>query len=496
MPLLAKRCLEPTWLTHPVYVETFGPEVADVAALANFAPDPEQELLLNLLFAIDSTGKCAAFEACFIGPRQNFKTGLIKQAELGWLFVTKERLIVHSAHELDATAEAFRDLADLIESTPALARRLKPKRGGDRDGIFEGNGKQFIETIDKQRIKYKARTLSGGRALTGNKVVLDEAFALQPSHLGSLLPTLTAVPDPQVIYASSAGKVSSYVLKEIRDRGREVGGRRLLYAEYGDRHAGKGCAAADCDHAKGIKGCALDDVERWAKIMPALGRRTTVEVIRSMRDAMPPEEFAREFMVWWDVEGEGTEPPAIDATTWANLGRPSAKRPARATVMIDVAPNRTDGTIAVAGDGAKGRALVLVQAFSDIGALVPALARLCRKRDIAEVALVPNSQAGALIPQLSNAGIDFHAMTSIESAQACAAMQAAVIEGTVEHVRQIELDAAVANARVKASPDGQVERWARIDSSVSISPLVAASGALFRWQKQATANYDPLDSIL
>ena len=86
--LLARRKVEPTWLSHPAYVETYGPEVADICALAGFAPDEAQQQILDLTFAIGPNGKSAAFEVDLIGPRQNFKTGVILQMELGWLFVT------------------------------------------------------------------------------------------------------------------------------------------------------------------------------------------------------------------------------------------------------------------------------------------------------------------------------------------------------------------------------------------------------------------------
>ena len=119
--------------------------------------DPEQELLLDLIFAIRPDGRSAAFEVDIVGPRQNFKTGTILMAELGWLFVTEQKLIVHSAHELDTTAEAFRDLAAMIERTPSMARRLAPNRG-ERPGISEGNGRWAIELRTGQRMKYKART--------------------------------------------------------------------------------------------------------------------------------------------------------------------------------------------------------------------------------------------------------------------------------------------------------------------------------------------------
>ena len=45
--------LEPAWRWCPEYTLTYGPIVADLAALAGFAPDPEQEDALNEIFAID-----------------------------------------------------------------------------------------------------------------------------------------------------------------------------------------------------------------------------------------------------------------------------------------------------------------------------------------------------------------------------------------------------------------------------------------------------------
>ncbi|MGH8523425.1 MAG: hypothetical protein ACREXY_04195 [Gammaproteobacteria bacterium] len=490
VPLLAKRLLEPTWLSHPVYVQTLGPEVADVAALAGLAPDPEQQLLLDLTFALGADGKSAAFEIDVVAARQNLKTAFILQAELGWLFVTEERLIVHSAHELSTTEEAFIDLASLIEGTSSLSKRLAPTRG-TRPGISEGNGRWGIKLATGARAKYKARLKDGGRGLTGNKVVLDEAFALTPSHMGALLPTLAAVPDPQVIKASSAGKVGSLVLKEARDRGRAGTSPRQVYVEWGDLSPG-GCSAGDrCNHEKTIPGCALDDESRWERIMPALHRRVTLETIRAMRQSMPPEEFAREFMVWWDVEDDAP-PPIFDLAEWARLARPSAKQPARAGVVVEVAPNRKTASIGVAADGKKGRTLVLTRTGEGTSWVVPTLEKMIGKRDIVEVALRPGSQAGVLIPALIAAGIEFESISATEAGQACAGFQSAVVNKTVEHVGQSELDAAVANARTRFSGDAEV--FDQRDRSIDITPVVAAAEAAFRWAKR-DVEYDVLDSI-
>lgn len=488
----------PQWFTGPSLegAFTYGPEVMDVCCATGRTPDPEQEMMLDYLFAVDPvTGRSLAFEFDLIAARQQIKTGFILFAELGWLYVTEQRLIVHSAHELDTTAEAFRDLADMIEDTPSLSKHLMPTRG-ERPGIRQGNGTWSIELASKQRVKYKARTRSGARGLSGDKVVLDEGFALEPSHMGSILPTLTARPDPQVIVASSAGKVDSHVLIEKRDRGRKPpGSPRTVYIEWGDLLAGKGCRSEQCSHHQSEVGCALDDESRWFQFMTALGGRVQLDTIRAMRQALPPLEFAREFMVWWDIDADAEHvPSAVDLDEWRDLTRADAKQPKSACIVLDVTPDRRSASIGVAGPGSKdGRTLIITKTKPGSAWVVPALEKIRAKRDIYEVALHPGSQAGILIPALIQADIEYELLTSTELGQACAAFQVAVSEGSIEHAGQPELNAAVGNAITRRTSSGEVELWDRRDSAIDISPLIAGSTAAYRWAKQG--EYQTEDSI-
>ena len=498
--LLAKRRVDPTWLSHPYWdrdaaelvVETFGPEVSELCAEAGYAPDPEQELILDLLFALGPDGKSAVYEADIIGPRQNFKTAVIKQAEIGWLYVTEERLVVHSAHELSTTEEAFIDLRELIENCPRLSKRLDVTKGKN-PGISEGNGRWAIHLVDpdgrKQRIKYKARTKGGGRGLTGNKVVLDEGFALEPAHLGSLEPTLAAVPDPQILTASSAGRLKSAVLRDKRNRGRAGKSPRQLYIEYGDAEAWKGCLRVDCDHRKDAVGCAADDEERWARIQLALGRRITPETIRAMRQSMPVEEFLYEFMVWWeDPDPDAVDdPPAVDLSRWAKLANPKARKPDEAVVVLDVSPDRKSSTIGIAGAGTDGKTLVLTHSAGGTAWVVPKLKKILAKRKVVEtVHLHPGKAPGVLGKDLTDAGIEFEVLTVQQSGAACGAFQEYVERGEVEHVGQDAFDRAISNARTRNN--GEVDLWDRKDWSIDIGPVVAGSDAAYLWSIRKPAN--------
>jgi hypothetical protein len=220
---LAKRLIEPDVWTcphgrarwRPQKVLTYGPEVADVNADAGFAPDPQQELGLDLIFAVGEDGRPLTFEFCVICCRQNLKTGLFKQTAVGWIVVLEEPDVVWSAHEMSTTRDAQNELADLFRS-PTLERWMLPQKN---EGIYTENGEERLELRDPEtgevhKIWFKARTASGGRGLARGKLILDEAFALQAAMVGSLMPIMLTKPRAQVVYGSSAGKADSEVLRD------------------------------------------------------------------------------------------------------------------------------------------------------------------------------------------------------------------------------------------------------------------------------------------
>jgi hypothetical protein len=480
---LSALLVEPAFHTAPGYARTLGPEVADLARLAGFGPDPEQELALDDLFALDANGRAAAFEFAVICARQNLKTGLFKQATLGWLFITDQRLVVWSAHEFSTSQEAFRDMTELIEGCPQLSRRVRR--------IYRGNGEESIELVDNRRLIFKARTKGGGRGLTGDKVVLDEAFALQPIHMGALLPTLTARPDPQVVYGSSAGLVDSAVLRGVRDRGRPGTSPRLAYMEWGTEPGG--CVEPECSHLPGVvTGCMLDDVSAWRRANPQLGGRIDVETLEAHRQAMPAHEFAREFLGWWDKPAELD--PVVDMVKWDRLANARAKLlPGRVALSVAVSNDRAWGSIGVAGPAARGRVLLMVRSGRGSGWLVDEVVRLKAKHKPVEIALDPATQAGALIPALEAARVDVTSVGSREMGQACGAFLNAIDEGErFTHTHQAQLDTAVAAAGTRDVGDAQ--RW-DTRSNVDLSPLVAVTIAAQSYAKHALADYQVLDSF-
>jgi hypothetical protein len=469
--------VEPAYRSAPDFARTLGPEVADLASLVGFGPDPEQRLGLDLIFALDGAGKSAAFEFCVVCSRQNMKTGLFKQAALGWLFITDQRLIVWSAHEFRTAQEAFRDMDEMCAAHPSIARLVKQ--------VYTGTGNESIELKSGARLIFKARTRSGGRGLTGDKIVLDEAFALRADHMGALLPTLSVRPDPQVVYGSSAGLSDSDVLRAVRDRGRPGRSPRLAYLEWSSPKGG--CELADrCTHVVGVGGCALDDVDRWFASNPLLGRTRadgtglTLEYVRDEREALPPAEFARERLGWWD-EPDSTA-AAFGAGRWeacAGAGRPDGLALGALSVAVSF-----DLTHAAVGSAARDGGVTFVKPLQHgpgTSWVVERVKALQAAHGV-DVVVDEKGPAAVLIPALEKAAVRLKLAATGDVLDACAGLFDAVQDRAVRHESFPELDAAVAGA-VKRSV-GDRWAWGRKVSTADISTLEAVTLAAW-WAGQS-----------
>lgn len=478
-PSVAVRLVEPAHSQVPTYLETFGPEVADLCSLAGFDPDPEQEMLLDALFAINDRGLSAVYDFCVICCRQNLKTGLLKMAALGWLFITEQRLVVWSAHEFDTTKEAFRDLKELLEGCPTLSKRLA---AGPSNGFFQSAADTHIELASGQRIKFKARTNSGGRGLSGDKVILDEAFALKSSHMGSLQPAISARPDPQLVLASSAGQVDSAVLRAYRDRGRAKASARQAYFEWCAPE--KSCADPECLHLWPVaKGCALDQRDFWLMSNPAMGRRITEETIAAEREGQDAAEFARERLGWWDdPTSAGPFPAGIwqaraDGALDPDTGLAASQIAGIPHIALDVSPDRRSCGLAVAGKRADGKLqmeLVEDEIPISTGNLVKRAAEVVKAHGSPGVWLEPASGAGSLMPALRDAGVEVLEVKGQSVNQACGFVYDGILDGSIVHLGQADLDSAVGGTQKRYQGDSY--RWDR-RGDANISPFMAATFA-------------------
>lgn len=490
MPSVSADLARPDFHTGPAWTSTLGDEVADLCDMVGYGPYPEQRLILDDVFALDGR-RSASFETAVVACRQQMKTGLIKQCALGWLFITDQPLVIWSAHEFGTAQEAFRDMQTIIGGSDILSRRVAR--------ITTSAGNEVIELKSGARLKFKARTSGGGRGLTGSKVILDEAFALKPEHMGALLPTLISVDDPQVLYGSSAGLASSAVLRALRDRGRR-GSDRLAYAEW--MAPRRDCAEVTCSHVVGeVTGCALDDRDLWAQSCPVSFRRDpSLAAIAALRNAMPAEEFMRECMGWWD-EPSGLS--VIPVELWLELADREARIAGQPVFGLDVAPNQSMSAIGVAGMTSTDRPFVEVTGRGDVTDhrpgmewVVPRVVELSRSwPSNFKVTVAAASAAMALVPALESRGITVDVLKGGEVAAACGAFYADAASRSLCHSGQPELTAAVSSAR-RDNDDGESAwRWHRRKSGADITPLYAVTLAKWASQRTGRSKYEDQDMV-
>jgi hypothetical protein len=490
--------VDPAYHVHPEWHVTFGDEVADLAASVGLTPDPEQKLALDMTFGVDRNGRSVAFESAVIAARQNLKTAFLQMCALGWLAITDQQLIVWSSHELDTTKEAHRDLSNLIENYPPLRRRLAP---GRTNGIKSGNNEIIIEfrpsaeCPNGQRIKFKARTQSGGRGLTGDRVVLDEAFGLQPAHMGSLMPTLSARPDPQLVYGSSACRPESAVLRKLVDRGRSLDPivrKRLAYLEFCAPE--DACEDPECTHDNGYPrypGCAMDKREYIIMANPAAGRRITWEYLEGERDSLDPAEFGRERLGWHDKPAI-EDGPLITRDGWMKLRDPNSMPTTRLAFGVYSNKLQTAASIGVAAYRADGKIHVGIipaarggQVGSKAGIdWIPA--RMVELRDSWKPVgwgIDDRSATGSLLPDLTKRGFtvgdepgQIGNATAADVARACGDFYRKFNEDTLRHRGAKPLSDSVTAGKMRDLADAWA--WDRKDIKSDIVQLMAVTLAV------------------
>lgn len=432
-------------------------EAVELAASAGLFVDPWQEAALVDALGETADGKWAAFEVAPIMPRQNGKGVLLEIRELAGLFLFGEELILHSAHEFKTAAEAFRRVLSLVVNTPDLERRVAKVR--------TSHGDEGIELKTGQRLRFVARSTGSGRGFSGDCVILDEAYNLSAKAMSALLPTLSARPNPQLWYTSSAPLAGpeSDVLRRLCKRGRSGESRSLAYIEYS-------CGPD----------AALDDPGSWAQANPAIDFRISREFIARELEALEPEDFARERLGIWSEDDKSHG--VISAKAWGACLDRKSKPTGPLSYAIDVPPDRAWASIAVASTSDRDGAHVeLIDRRPGTAWLVERAGEVQRKWG-GKIAIAKGSPAWSLKEELETAKIDLLPISTEEHSQACGDLFDAVIEQNLRHIDQSELNSAVAGADRRYYGDAWL--WSRKTSLVDISPLVAVTLAHWVAQKR------------
>lgn len=489
----------------PPSAYTLGPEACLLAKRAGLEADLWQADSLDLMMSVRPDGKWACFEFAEWVPRQNGKGAILEIRALAGFLLLGEQLIMWSAHEYKTAIRAFRRMK-------ALFKRLGKQVGGNEnllevDGIrikvINTNGEEGFERLDTNaELKFIARSKGSGRGFTGHVNIIDEAFAYTWEQNEALMPTMRAVPNPQIIYTSTPplSGDSGVVMYHLRQRAEAGGDASLGYRDWG----------LDGDlEPKNLADVDLDDPALWQRTNPAWGHRVTEEATARDRRGMSDEGFAREILGIWPKRAEGST--VIDPAKWAAMldEHSQRDRDTGLALGVDISPLRDSASICVYGLRADGLGHTQIADYRPgTKWLMP---RLIELREALEPLTIAMGRGTFAFLKTALDKADFQLPEDPEEPESgdlavtgaidMAAAAGMVLDGVREQEFRVvpnrHLDVAVAGAKTKAS--GDTIAWTPVKSDVDITPLVAMS--LARWSYIARshlleeADYDLTESV-
>ncbi|MEW2424846.1 terminase family protein [Streptomyces nigra] len=491
----------PRWGTprHPDR-PSLGPKLWKVMAKLGAPPMPWQKYVSDVALEIDpATGRFAHREVGLSVSRQQGKTELTLGAQVHRALAWPRQNIVYAAQTRGMARQRWEDEFWEKISSSDLARLAR---------IRKSNGNEAILWPGKRsRMGITANTEKAGHGPPLDLGFIDEAFAHEDDRLEQAFsPAMLTRAMAQLWWASAGGTTKSVWLNKKREKGREL--IEALFAALAQDPAAvrpRACyfewyAPEDMDRA---------DPATWRATLPALGYTVTEEIIAAELEKMDPAEFDRAYLNRTRKPTPPTD-PNVPKAAWPGLvdkeSRPDATSVALA---LDVSQDRKRSAISAASLRPDGKVhLEVVACRPGTDWVVPAMAKLHSLWAPVAVAVASGSPAASLIDDLVAAGItapedkdnpmrgDLAVMRTGDITEACGQLADAMNQGTVRHLDQVPLTAAVNGARTRRQGDA----WTldRTNSLVDISPLCAATFA--RWAlvirgPHVLEDYDPLDSI-
>lgn len=462
-------------------VTTLGPEAAQFAERLRVPPDAWQCDGLDLMLGLRHDGKWACHEYGEIAPRQNGKSLGGEIRALFGLLVLGDMETVWTAHEYRTCKMTFNHMLFLLRRAGLQLTDTLIDLFGIPIKVSNTNGEEGFKRLDTgATLKFQSRTKGAGRGFTCNTLIIDEGFALTPEQHSALFPTMSAVPNSQIIYLSSPplDGESGEVLFNLLARALAGGDLSLGFRCWGQVDANLS---------------ALDKVdfsiEAALAANPAAPHRISVETIERERRSMGRAQYARERLNIWPLQASAGG-VVLDPDRWARMLDPQSRRADKLALAVDVTPMRDAATIgmyAPAAGGGEHMQIVDHRPGTDW-----VVGRLVELRDVLGplvVALDAKNGSAALIPELEQRGFRLpedpehpeHGDLLVTNAAQMADAVGQFIDGfrrdpaTFRHHGQEPLDLAVRNAKARPIGDAGAIAWGRKASEVDIGPLITVT---------------------
>jgi hypothetical protein len=460
---------------------------------------PWQQYVVDVALELDpATGLPVYREVGLTVSRQSGKTALILSLmvhrALGFGHRRRQNIIYTAQTRNDARKKLEDDHLPILDASKL--------RGRYRTRMT--NGSEALIWKNRSKIGITSSTEKAGHGETLDLGIIDEAFAHIDDRLEQAMkPAMLTRDDAQLWWMSTAGKrTSAYLLGKVET------GRALV-------DAGVTEGIAFFEWSADPK-AAPDDPTTWRTCMPALGYTITESAVAADQKSMKAPEFRRanlniadtESLAGWQVIAEDPWKRACD----------EASTPTDPVAFaVDVTPDSKWAAIAVAGHQAGGirerpcdahpdgmdpdcadcltyqlRHVELVAHDRGTTWAVPWLVERVEKWRPCAVVVDAAGPAGTLLAPLEQALAELAARTGItcelvkptvrNAAQAAGQFYQGVCgekveDRTIRYRNHPALTAAAAGAMKR--PLGDAWAWARQGISVDISPLVAATLALW-----------------
>ena len=454
----------------PDYEYTDGDDAAVLSSGYGLTPDPWQKMILDSWLGRDDNDKFTAKMCGLNVPRQNGKNGVLEMRELYGSAILGEK-ILHTAHEVKTARKAFLRISSFFEN-----ERQYPELYALKKTVRRANGQEAVELINGGSIEFVARSRGSGRGFTVDVVVCDEAQELNDEQLEALMPTIAAAPlnNSQFIMVGTAPNHNVMGDVFIRTRKQAVTGESsgVSWIEWSVAEVGD-----------------ITDINRWADCNPALGKRLSVEDIRTELATMSVDGFARERLsMWFDNAAN----KVIDRKEWESCATKTPPDDGKLAYGVKFSADGATVSLAVALKPADGPVHVEIIENRSMGSGISWLADwlIERKNKAATVVIDGLNSSSTLVEMLRNKGMTSKGAITVPKAgdvvTASSMLLNAVREGKITHFDQPALNESALNSEKRTI--GSNGGWGFGSKTVDSSLIEAV--ALAHWAV-ITSKRDP-----
>lgn len=457
-------------------VTTAWPRIEAQCAQMGVRFDRWQQGLGQIAFGKRRDGKYAASVGGVVMsiPRQVGKTFFVGMVMIALCVLFPDTTVLWTAHRTRTATRTFKTMQGYVQRKK-VAPFLKQNRS---NGMRTANGEQEIEFANGSIIMFGARADGFGRGFDQvDFEVFDEAQILDEKALEDMVPAANQSRHPAGALLFFMGTPPRPVdgekgLEFTARRDKALSGTKkdLVYVEM----------SADDD-------ADPDDKDQWARANPSFPHHTPVEAMERMRENLTDDDsFRREALGIWDASGT---PEVIDEVSWGRVADPASMPVERLTLAVDVAPDRSVASVALGGQRPDGLWHVELddqrKGVEWVAAWVKARAERNRLHAVVvdEMSGLVERRNGRNFLAGTDVQVTLASAEGRDMAIACGKFFDAVMEADpkLRHTDQPQLNVALSVARKR--PLAGAWAWNRKDATSDITPVVAATLALWGAQK-------------